>query len=375
MANITSIPAPRVPLIDDRTGLMSREWYRFFMNLFMLTGGGTTDTTLIDLQQLPTSDALNSLGTMADMDADNVRMLGFSTNPFPAIQASPPVGSAWWDGGTTLNLQMTGGITQPVGESFYRYIKASSAITKGQLVKLTGAVGASGVSTAAPTTTGMTEPDAVIGIAAENIALNGFGLIISDGLVKGINTSGAPVGEVWADGDILYYNPSVVGGLTKTKPSAPNLKMHVAEVINASAGSAGSLHVHLEYPSVLGGTDSNVQFGTLSNGDVVKYNSALGYWVNGPATATVSGTEVELDFGATATRTLTATVTDAGVSATSKVLMTTSGNAPTGRNADEVTMESFVFSIAPAAGSFNVTINSLLGPVTGKYKFFYVIGA
>ena len=48
--NITNIPAPRVPFIDERTGLMSREWYRFFLNLFVLTGSGTNPTTLDELQ-------------------------------------------------------------------------------------------------------------------------------------------------------------------------------------------------------------------------------------------------------------------------------------------------------------------------------------
>jgi hypothetical protein len=51
--NITNIPAPRVPLIDERTGLMSREWYRFFFNLFNLTGGGSNAISLQDLQVGP----------------------------------------------------------------------------------------------------------------------------------------------------------------------------------------------------------------------------------------------------------------------------------------------------------------------------------
>jgi hypothetical protein len=51
--NITNIPAPRVDFIDQRTGLMSREWYRFFLNLFTLTGGGTNPTSLEDLQLGP----------------------------------------------------------------------------------------------------------------------------------------------------------------------------------------------------------------------------------------------------------------------------------------------------------------------------------
>ena len=38
---LTQIPAPRVPLIDMRTGLVSREWFRFFNNIYVLTGGDT----------------------------------------------------------------------------------------------------------------------------------------------------------------------------------------------------------------------------------------------------------------------------------------------------------------------------------------------
>ena len=36
--NITQIPAPRVELIDPRTGLMSREWFRFFNNVYTIVG-------------------------------------------------------------------------------------------------------------------------------------------------------------------------------------------------------------------------------------------------------------------------------------------------------------------------------------------------
>jgi len=39
--NITKIPAPRVSLLDQRTGLISREWFRFLNNLYVITGGET----------------------------------------------------------------------------------------------------------------------------------------------------------------------------------------------------------------------------------------------------------------------------------------------------------------------------------------------
>lgn len=55
--NTTNIPAPRVPLIDERTGTISREWFRFLNNQFQLTGGGTTAISLADLELAPFSDA------------------------------------------------------------------------------------------------------------------------------------------------------------------------------------------------------------------------------------------------------------------------------------------------------------------------------
>jgi hypothetical protein len=51
--NITNIPSNRVEFIDSRTGLISREWYRFFLNLFNLAGAGGNQTSLDDLQVGP----------------------------------------------------------------------------------------------------------------------------------------------------------------------------------------------------------------------------------------------------------------------------------------------------------------------------------
>jgi hypothetical protein len=44
--NITNITPPRVPFIDDKTGLISRQWYRFLLNMFTITGNGTQQPTL-----------------------------------------------------------------------------------------------------------------------------------------------------------------------------------------------------------------------------------------------------------------------------------------------------------------------------------------
>lgn len=58
MPNILEIIPQRVPLIDQRTGLVSREWYRFFFELF--TKIGPTTFSIEDLQVGPPAfDALS----------------------------------------------------------------------------------------------------------------------------------------------------------------------------------------------------------------------------------------------------------------------------------------------------------------------------
>lgn len=206
---------------------------------------------------------------------------------------TPAVGKIWWDGGTTLNLGMTTNVIQKVGEDQFYYVKASSAITKGEVCMFTGSVGASGVITAAPAT-GVTDGSYIMGIAAESIAHNGFGLIQSFGILRNVDTSG------YADGDILWYDPSVTGGLTKTKPSAPNVKVQMAAVVNGGSSGGGVIQIRVTSGSVLGGTDSNVQFGTLNNGDVIVYNSTLGYWANYAQSTLTAGKATNLAGGAAA---------------------------------------------------------------------------
>ena len=155
------------------------------------------------------------------------------------------IGRLYWDGGTTLNIGMTANVTQRIGESEFMYVKASSAITKGQLCMFTGAVGASDVVTAAPST-GISVAQYVIGIAAESIALNGFGLIQTFGTLKGFDTTGSSVGETWADGDILYYNSAYTGGLTKVYPASGPIVV-VCAVTHAGNSGSGSVTVRTTF--------------------------------------------------------------------------------------------------------------------------------
>lgn len=260
----------------------------------------TTTPTLTgtNFSGIPTS-AITGLGTMATQNANAVAITGGTATGITNLGAdylqfntgatvTAAIGKIWWDGGTTLNVGMTTNVTGHALEDQYYYIKASSAITKGQVVMFTGSVGASGVATGAPAT-GITDGTYIMGIAAEDIALNGFGLVQYEGTLRNVNTNG------YADGTILWYDPSVTGGYTGTKPSAPNVKAQVAAVINGGSSGGGVILIRIDPGSVLGGTDSNVQFGTLATNNLIQYNGT--YWTNVANTSVAVGTASNLAGG------------------------------------------------------------------------------
>jgi len=223
-------------------------------------------------------------------------------------------GQLGWDGNNTLGIGMAGGnVVQKIGEDQYFYCKATSTITKGQVVMFTGAVGASGVPTGAPAT-GITDGTYIMGIAAEAIATNGFGLIQTFGTLRNVNTSG------YADGDILWYDPSVTGGLTKTKPSAPNVKVQMAAVINGGSSGGGTILIRIDPGSTLGGTDSNAQITSPANGNILTYDGTNDYWKN---TDLAAGTGISISKSATGVLTVTNTAPSSGGTVTS-----VSGTAP-----------------------------------------------
>jgi hypothetical protein len=228
-------------------------------------------------------------------------------------------GQLGWNGNDTLGLGMIGGnVIQHIGEDQFFYIKASATIAKGQVVMFTGAVGASGVPLGAPAT-GITNGNYIMGVAAEAIANNGFGLVQTFGVLRNVNTTG------YADGDILWYDPSVTGGLTKTEPVAPNVKAQIAAVINGGSSGGGTILIRINAGSTLGGTDSNAQITTPSNGQIITYDGQDGYWRN---TDIGSGTGISVSESATGVLTVTNTAPDQTVVLTGGTGISTSGTYP-----------------------------------------------
>ncbi len=94
--------------------------------------------------------------------------------------------------------------------------------------------------------------------------------------------------------------------------------------------------------------------------------------VSGGGSSTV--TMIQVNFGTAPVRTKTFTVTDATVTTSSRLMITQSGTAATGRQADENEMDAILFSGVPGSGQFTLIANTFTGPVTGLYNVNYIVG-
>ena len=207
--------------------------------------------------------------------------------PVPADK----VGRTYWnrDDGT-MDVDQYGGTVLQVGQELQYYAKNTSGglIANGTPVMFTGTVGSYGkLEFGLAVADGSVPAEYMMGVATNDIADNDFGYITSFGLVRGINTTGTPYGEVWADGDLLYFDPATPGTWTNVQPIAPNISVPVAVVVNAAPGGAGSIFVRMELSESL----NNLQdvyingTGTPNDFDVLLYDAAQSRWQNKPASA------------------------------------------------------------------------------------------
>jgi hypothetical protein len=265
-------PTIAMPAANSTTNgyLTSTDWNTFNT---ISTGGvvgpaSATDNALARYDGTTGKLIQNSVVTVSDTGVidgattiTNLDYLDFDTTYNTTLGA----GQLGWNGNDTLGLGMIGGnVVQHIGEDTFFYVKASATITKGQLCMFTGAVGSSGVLTAAPATA-IPFAEAIIGVAAENIANNAFGLIQNTGTLKGVDTS------AFLDGDVLYYNSAVTGGFTKTFPTSGPIVI-AAAVAKAGSGGSGILTVRISFQTrVTAGTAMSV---TQGNDVVTVTNTA-----------------------------------------------------------------------------------------------------
>lgn len=188
----------------------------------------------------------------------------------------------WNDADGTLDLGLKGGnVTLQLGqEQLVRVVnKTLTNLTEAgyQVVYTSGAQGQRLKVDLALANSDLTSAG-TLGIVTENIAVNQEGFVTTNGLVRGINTTGSLQSETWIDGDILYLSPTTAGMLTNIKPIAPDHTLTVGICVHAHA-TQGSIFIKVDNGYELEELH-NVLITGVSNNDILVYESATTLWKN-----------------------------------------------------------------------------------------------
>lgn len=176
-----------------------------------------------------------------------------------------------------------GNVTNVIGQQLHQRVnnRTGAILTKGTAVYLSGSQGnritvakALGVTDAFSANT--------FGIVAESIANNQSGYVITEGLITGINTSAL------VEDSAVYLSPTVAGGLTSTKPQAPQHTVYIGVCVKNSVGS-GELFVKIRNGQELDELH-DTRITSPTNNASLYYKSNEGIWRDTTAALLVSDT-------------------------------------------------------------------------------------
>ena len=221
--------------------------YHWAKKAELFAGGSVTLDSLADVD---TTGVAN--GDMVRYDSTLLKWIpyDFTRNDVIGLDTTAGVtvtaGQIAWNADEgTADLGLNGGSTLQIGQENTRTVRngTASTIANGTVVMFSGTIGNSGRIKVAPYAGIKGTHKYIYGVATQTITSGSDGLITIDGKVRGIDTTGASVGEVWADEDILYAKPNDNGRLTNIEPGAGEIKIIVASVIHAH--SSGTLEVRV----------------------------------------------------------------------------------------------------------------------------------
>ena len=139
---------------------------------------------------------------------------------------------AWNSTDQTADLGMEYGVVQQIGMETYARVQNNTGVTipNGTVVGFTGVVPDSTLAVAPYLANGSTPTLYVLGVMTHDLPDTGEkGYCTTFGYVRDLDTSAYSVG------DILYASPTVAGGFTNVKPTAPDNVVPVAAVLKVSS--------------------------------------------------------------------------------------------------------------------------------------------
>lgn len=168
-------------------------------------------------------------GELVVQDTDH---LDFDTTPTGAGAVGRLI---WNEDEETLDLGMPNDITQQIGHELFFSVKNSTGatITDGTPVMFAGTDGNSGhVLIQKAIADGTLRDEMTVGLMTHDIENGDFGKATWFGKVRGIDTTGDPYSETWADGDLIWVSQTTAGYLSNVEP-ATGQKILIAAVVHA----------------------------------------------------------------------------------------------------------------------------------------------
>lgn len=180
----------------------------------------------------------------------------------------------WNDTDGTLEFGMKGGnVVQQIGQEQLLLVKSSTngGLTEGSVIYIVGSDGANITAHYAQANSELNS-STTFGVMTEAATAGQKGFCTTFGLVRGLNTSAL------TEGAIVWLSPTVAGGMTTTKPIAPNHNVMIGFCIRQHAVNG------VIFVSVKNGYEldelHNVVITNPQNNDVLVYDSASGVWKN-----------------------------------------------------------------------------------------------
>ena len=146
-----------------------------------------------------------------------------------------------------------------------------ATLTAGQVVYISGAAGNRAAVALAQANLEATS-SGTYGMVSAPIANNSDGTIVIAGFVANINTS------AFTDGDLLYLSPTVAGGFTSTKPTAPDNLVYIGVVARAHPNQ-GVIQLRISNGFELDELH-DVSASSPSNNDLLTFETSSNLWKN-----------------------------------------------------------------------------------------------
>lgn len=217
-------------------------------------------------------DANDNQDHLFVFEGEATNSVAFDTSP----NTTRPLGTGelrWNDTDGTLEFVLKGGnVTLQIGQEQVTLVKpVTGNLLEGKVVYIAGSDG--GNKTAAyAQANGEVASSTTFGVMTEPALGGAKGFCTTFGMVRNIDTSAL------TEGAIAWLSPTVAGGMTTTKPVAPDHLVQIGYCVRSHA-NLGSVFV-----SVKNGYEleelHNVKITNPQDGQVLKYQASTGLWIN-----------------------------------------------------------------------------------------------